>query len=194
VALNGYQHRGGYDLETGTEIWKMAGGGDIPIPTPIVWKDLIYFNSAHGRHAPLMAIKSQVKGEVPYPEKESEPGDQFAWFYDRQGSYMSSVLVYDDLLYRLRWNGNLACFNPTSGELIYSETVNPSSFVASPVASDDRLYMVSEDGDLYIAATGKEYKLLKKIPLGEVSLVTPGIADGILVLRTASRLIGVSSL
>jgi hypothetical protein len=54
--------------------------------------------------------------------------------------------------------------------------------------------MVSEDGDLYIAATGKEFKVLKKIPLGEVSLVTPGITDGMLVLRTASRLIGVSSL
>jgi outer membrane protein assembly factor BamB len=194
IAVNGYQHRGGYDLETGAEIWKMSGGGDVPIPTPIVWKDLIYFNSAHGRHAPLMAVKNSVKGEVAYPENESDLGESFAWFYDRQGAYMSSVLVYDNLLYRLRWNGNLSCFDARSGELFYSETVNPSSFVACPVASDNRIYMVSEDGDLYIAATGKEFKVLKKIPLGEVSLVTPGITDGMLVLRTASRLIGVSSL
>jgi len=194
IAVNGYQHRGGYDLETGDEIWRMSGGGDVPIPTPIVWKDLIYFNSAHGRHAPLMAIKNSAVGEISYPEDESDPGNHFAWFYDRMGAYMSSVLVYDNLLYRLRWNGNLSCFDARSGEEIYSETVNPSSFVACPVASDNRIYMVSEDGDLYIAAAGKEFKILKKIPLGEVSLVTPGITDGMLILRTASRLIGVSEL
>jgi len=140
-----------------------------------------------------MAVKSSAIGEIPYPEDESEFSDQFGWFYDRQGAYMTSVLVYDNLLYRLRWNGNLSCFDARSGEIIYSETVNPSSFVACPVASDNRIYMVSEDGDLYIAAAGKEYKLLKKIPLGEVSLVTPGLSDGMLILRTASRLIAVSS-
>ena len=193
VAVNGYKHRGGYDLETGAEIWRMSGGGDVPIPTPIVWKDLIYFNSAHGRHAPLMAIKNSAVGEIPYPESDSIPGENFAWFYDRMGAYMTSVVVYDNLLYRLRWNGSLSCFDARTGEAFYHETVNPSSFVACPVVSDNRIYMVSEDGELYVAATGKEYKLLKKIPLGEVSLVTPGIADGMLLLRTASRLIAVSS-
>ena len=126
VAVNGYKHRGGYDLESGEEVWKMAGGGDIPVPTPIVWKDLIFFNSAHGRHAPLMALKNSVQGEIPYPDNDSIPGEDFAWFYDRGGAYMTSVLVYDSLLYRLRWNGNLACYDARNGELIYQQTVNTS--------------------------------------------------------------------
>ncbi len=106
---------------------------------------------------------------------------------------MTSVLVYDSLLYRLRWNGNLACFNASSGELIYQETVNPSSFIASPVAADGKIYLVSEVGEIYIIESGPEYRLLKKIPLGEVSLVTPALAPGMLILRTASRLIAVSA-
>lgn len=194
IAVNGYKHRGGYDLETGEEIWKMAGGGDIPVPTPIVWKDLIYFNSAHGRHAPLMAVKNSAMGEIPYPESDSVAVEDFAWFYDRGGAYMTSVLVYDSLLYRLRWNGNLVCFDARTGELIYDQTVNPSSFIASPVASDGKIYMVSEEGELFIAKAGKQYELLKRIPLGEASLVTPGISDGILILRTASKLIAVSEI
>ena len=105
---------------------------------------------------------------------------------------MTSVVVYDSLLYRLRWNGNLGCYHARSGEKIYQQMVNPSSFIACPVVADGRIYMVSEDGDLYIAQAGKEYKLLKKIPLGEVSLVTPGITQGMLILRTASRLLAVS--
>ena len=192
VAVNGYKHRGGYDLETGEEIWRMSGGGDIPVPTPVVWKDLIYFNSAHGEQAPLMAVKNSARGLIEYPENNDSAGDAFAWFYDRQGAYMTSVLVYNDLLYRLRWNGNLACFDARSGELLYRETVAPSSFIACPVASDGKIYMVAEDGDLYVAEAGREYKLIKKLPLGEVSLVTPGITEGMLILRTASRLIAVS--
>ena len=54
--------------------------------------------------------------------------------------------------------------------------------------------MVSEEGELFIAETGREYRLLKRIPLGEVSLVTPGITDGMLILRTASKLIAVSAI
>ena len=189
--VNGYQHRGAYDLQTGEEIWRMSGGGDIPVPTPIVWKDLIYFNSAHGGAAPLMAVKNSASGLITYPESEDSPGDDFAWFYNRQGAYMTSVLVYDGLLYRLRWNGNLSCFDPRTGEAIYRETVHPTSFIACPVAADGKIYMVAENGDLYIARAGSKYELLKKIPLGEVSLVTPGITEGMLILRTASRLIAV---
>ncbi|MDF1574327.1 MAG: PQQ-binding-like beta-propeller repeat protein [Bacteroidales bacterium] len=192
VVLNGFKHRGAYDLHTGEEIWRMSGGGDIPVPSPIIWKDLIFFNSAHGSLAPLMAVKNSARGEIPYPPREDSPGEDFAWYYNRQGAYMSSVLVYDSLLYRLRWNGNLSCFDARTGEIIYRETVNPASFIASPVASDGKLYLVSEDGDLYIVKAGKEYELLKKIPLGEVSLVTPGITDGMLIFRTASRLIAIS--
>jgi len=70
--------------------------------------------------------------------------------------------------------------------------VHPSSFIACPVASDGKIYMVSENGELYIAKAGREYKLLKKIPLGDISLVTPAITEGMLILRTASRLIAVS--
>ena len=139
-----------------------------------------------------MALKNSIVGEISYPEKEEDPGDDFAWFYDRQGAYMTSVLVYDSLLYRLRWNGNLSCFDARSGEIIYKNTVNTSSFIACPVASDGKIYMVSEIGDLYIAEAGREYKLLQKIPLGEASLVTPAISEGMLILRTASRMIAVS--
>lgn len=192
VVVNGYNHRGGYDLETGEEVWKMSDGGDIPIPTPVVWKDLIYFNSAHGRHFPIMAVRNSATGKIPYPENDSVPGEDIAWFYDRGGAYMSSVLVYDSLLYRLRWNGNLTCFDARNGEVIYQQTVRPTSFIASPVAADDRIYMVSEEGVVYIARAGEEYELLTSIPLGEVSLVTPGIAEGMIIFRTAGKLIAVS--
>ena len=104
---------------------------------------------------------------------------------------MSSVLVYDSLLYRLRWNGNLSCFDPRTGEMIYSEHVKNYSFIASPVASGGKLYLVAEEGIVHIVKAGKEYKEIMRIPLGGVSLVTPGIAEDMIIFRTADRLIGV---
>lgn len=193
VAVNGYRHTGAYELETGREIWKLDGGGDVPIPTPIPWKDLVFFNSAHGRHAPLMAIRNDAQGEIPYPGNDSVFDRAFAWFYDREASYMNSVVVYDSLLYRFRWNGNLTCFNARTGEKIYSETVRPYSFVASPVIAGDKLYLVAEEGTLYTVQAGRDFRVLKEIPLGEVSLVAPGISPDMIIFRTASRLIGVGS-
>jgi outer membrane protein assembly factor BamB len=192
VVVNGYKHRGAYDLATGIEIWKMSGGGDIPVPTPVVWKDLIFFNSAHGRHSPLMAIYNDARGEIEYPKNENDPGDDFAWFYKRGASYMSTVLVYDSLLYRLRWNGNLACYDARTGDEIYNQTIHPTSFIASPVGSDGKLYLISEEGNLYIVKAGREYNLLSRIPLGGISLVTPGITEDAIVFRTVDKIFAVS--
>lgn len=191
VVVNGFNHRGAYDLESGEEVWEMEGGGDIPIPTPVVWKDLVFFNSAHGRHAPLMAVKNTAEGVLPYPENDSMYSKDFAWFYDRGGSYMTSVVVYDSLLYRFRWNGSLACFDARTGEEIYSRSVHTYSFIAAPIISDGKIYLVAEDGMVYIVKTGREFKILKTIPLGEISLVTPGMVEDVIIFRTASSLIAV---
>jgi len=44
LIVNGWKHIGGYDATTGKELWRMTGGGDIPIPTPV---------TSHGRGVPF---------------------------------------------------------------------------------------------------------------------------------------------
>ncbi|MHC4811313.1 MAG: outer membrane protein assembly factor BamB family protein, partial [Planctomycetota bacterium] len=48
VVANGWKHIGGYDLESGRELWKLVGGGDIPVPTPVHADGRIVVTSAHG--------------------------------------------------------------------------------------------------------------------------------------------------
>ena len=64
VIVNGWKHIGGYDLETGKEIWRMTGGGDIPVPTPIVAHGLVFITNAHGKAAPIFAIKPTAIGDI----------------------------------------------------------------------------------------------------------------------------------
>jgi hypothetical protein len=41
----------------------MSGGGDVPIPTPIIGKDIVYFNSAHGPSSPILVVKKSAVGK-----------------------------------------------------------------------------------------------------------------------------------
>jgi outer membrane protein assembly factor BamB len=106
---------------------------------------------------------------------------------------MQTLLPYRGLLYNLRWNGNLVCFDAKSGEQMYRETIDTDSFIASPVAADGKIYTVSEEGDVFVIEAGPTYRLLNKISLGEISLATPAITEGMIIFRTTGHLIGVSA-
>lgn len=191
VVLNGYKHRGGYDFETGKEIWKMSGGGDIQIPTPIVDKDMIYFNSAHGQSSPIIAIRTNAAGDITLGGKETS--NAFVkWSLPRGGSYMHTLLLYRDHLYNVNWNGTVVCLDPANGNEIYKSKLGKSkSFVASPVASDGKIYIVDEEGTVYILQDGNIFNLLGEIPLNDNCLTAPSISDGAIYFRTQKYLIAV---
>ena len=57
IVVNGWHHTGGYDFTTGKELWHLASGGDIPVPTPVFANGLLYLTSAHGKVRPMRAIR-----------------------------------------------------------------------------------------------------------------------------------------
>jgi len=191
VALNGYKQRAGYDLETGKEVWSMSGGGDIQIPTPIVGNDLIYFNSAHGRYSPIIAVKTSASGNITLKENETT-NDAVKWSLPRGGSYMHTMLLYKNHLYNMNWNGTIICLDPLTGNEIYTAKLGKTkSFIASPVASDGKIYILDEDGTVYIVQDGDSFKLLEEIPLKDICLTAPAITDGMIIFRTQKYLIAV---
>ena len=48
--------------------------------------------------------------------------------------------------------------------------------------------MLSEDGDTYVVQAGPEFKVLGKNSLDEMSLATPAVVRGSVILRTQSKL------
>jgi outer membrane protein assembly factor BamB len=191
IAVNGYKHHGGYDLATGQEIWRLSGGGDVPIPTPVIGHDLVYFNSAHGSSSPIYAVRKTATGDITLKEGERK-NEYISWSMPRGGSYIHSLLLYRNLLYNVNWNGSIQCFNPVSGDEIYSAKLGKSgSFVASPVASDGKIYIVDEKGNVYIIQEGTTLKQLAVIPLNDVCLTAPAITDGMIFFRTQKYLIAI---
>ncbi|MCX6254006.1 MAG: PQQ-binding-like beta-propeller repeat protein [Bacteroidia bacterium] len=189
VTLNGYKNRGGYDFKTGKEVWKMSGGGDIQIPTPIVGNDMIYFNSAHGRSSPIIAVSTNAVGDITL--KDNETTNEFVkWSLPRGGSYMHTLLLYKKHLYNVNWNGALICLDPLTGKAIYNAKLGKTeSFIASPVASDGKIYIVDEEGTVYIIEDGDSFKLLAEIPLNDICMTAPAITDGMIIFRTQKYLV-----
>ena len=193
IAVNGFKHRGGYDFITGEEIWKMEGGGDIQIPTPVVSENLVYFNSAHGKFSPVMAVKTNASGTIQLPQKDTTDAGYLQWIKMRGGSYMGTMLLYRGILYNAAWNGKLICYDAQTGKEFYAEKVGKgNSYTASPVAADGIIYITDNDGIVYRVQAGPEYKLLSENRLNEVCMSTPAISKDYLIYRTQNGVIAIS--
>jgi outer membrane protein assembly factor BamB len=192
IAVNGYKHRGGYDFKSGEEIWRMSGGGDIQIPTPVTGDGMIYFNSAHGRQSPILAVNNDARGDITLQDDQTM-NEYVKWSVPRGGSYMQTLLLYEDLLYNLGWNGALQCYNALTGEKVYDEKLGKAeSYTASPVASDGKIYIVNDEGKVYVVRSGPNFSILNESDLHDTCMVTPALTENIIFFRTQKYLVAVS--
>jgi outer membrane protein assembly factor BamB len=194
MIVNGYKQAGAYDVETGREIWRLQGGGDIPVPTPVVGHGLVFLTSAHGPVAPVYAIRLEATGDVSLKPGESSNAS-VAWSYARDGAYMSTPLVYGDHLYNIRWNGVLHCYDARTGERLYQTRLGggTSGFSASPVAGDGKIFFASEDGDVYVVKAGRAFELLATNAMGDICMASPALANGTIYFRTRSQVVAVAA-
>jgi outer membrane protein assembly factor BamB len=194
IVVNGYKHMGAYDFDTGEEIWKLSGGGDAPVPTPIFAHGLIYIHNAHGRNQPIYAIKPDAKGDITLSEdKDSTTNKSIVWSIKKGAAYNPTNVIYGDFMYNMRMNGQLSCFDAKTGELIYKERLpGNNALSASGIASNGKLYYSTEQGDIFIVKAGKEFEVLGKNPMNDIIMATPAISENTLFWRTQHYLIAVS--
>jgi hypothetical protein len=59
------------------------------------------------------------------------------------------------------------------------------------VAGDGKLYVASEDGDVFVMKAGPKPELLATNPMGEVLMATPALSDGLVIIRGLKHLFAV---
>ena len=144
----------------------------------------------HHRHQRLPRRAADLRdqaGRVRRHHAERRSDDQqtsIAWSTKRGGPYIPTPVIYGGHLYILANNGVLAAYDVGTGERIYQERVEGGgSFSASPVAADGKLYLTSEDGDVFVVKAGPNYELLATNAMGQVIMATPAISDGVIIVR-----------
>ncbi len=106
--------------------------------------------------------------------------------------YVPTPLALNDLLFTFHDAGTVSCVAIKTGELVWSERLR-AKFFGSPVLVGDRLYCVSESGEVFVLRAGAEFEQLGVNDLGEASHATPAVANGRMFLRTNSQLMCVAS-
>ena len=191
IVVNGWKHMGGYDFDTGKEIWKMSGGGDAPTPTPVYSHGLIFINNAHGRYSPIYVVKPDATGDITLGADETS-NDYIVWSIKRGGAYMQSPLVYGDYLYNLRMNGSLAVFKAETGEELYKESLGVSGGVtASCVAGGNKIYCSAENGEVFVVEAGSTFKIITKNDMKDILMATPAISGNNIFFRAQKSVIAI---
>ena len=182
----------GYDPLTGEERWRLGGSSKITAPTPIFANGLIIVASGRAPERPIFAVKPGARGDITLAEGQSS--NKFvAWHKTGRGSYMPTPLAYRDQLYVLGNQGLLDAYAVESGDEVYRQRIphRGSGFSASPVAADNRIYLSSEDGDIFVIPAGRNFSVAGRYPMGEPLMATPAIADGTLYVRGEKRLFAI---
>ena len=97
---------------------------------------------------------------------------------------MHSLLLYDGYLYNMRWNGQLSCFDPLTGEQIYREKIGKAeSFIASPVAADGKIFITDRDGTTLVISEPEMPRLLSANKLDDSFSASLAIVGNDIFLR-----------
>lgn len=189
LIANGSRAIRGYDPLTGKELWRLSPNSEVTTPTPFVASDLIFVTSGYAPIQPIYAIKPGATGDISLKDGK-DANDFIAWSKQRGGPYMPTPIVYGDLLYTCSNQGVLSAYKAKTGERVFQERLGGTggAFTSSPVASDGKIYLSSEDGDVFVIKGGSKYELLAKNPVGEVMMATPAISAGLVIVRGINHL------
>jgi len=175
-----------YDA-SGHEMWRMSGMSGTTIPMPYAYDGLLYVNGGRGR--PLFAIRPGAAGDISL--KQGELSNEYvAWSEPRAGTYLPTAVAYDGALYSVTETGILSRYEAKTGKVTYRTRIDPAAtaFTASPWAHNGKVFLLSEEGQTFVVAAGKEFQLLHVNALDDMALASPAMVGERLVVRTEHRL------
>ncbi len=195
IVVAGRNRNRSYDLD-GTLLWDFDGRmSSLTIPSPFASDGLLYITSGYfsDNPRPAFAILPGASGDIGLGEGEAS-NRHIRWHQPLIGPYNPSPIVYRGLYYTLLDRGFLTLNDASTGEEIYGKVRLSGSptFTASPWAYNGKVFFLSEDGETYVIEAGKEYREIRTNDLDELSLGTPSIAQGKLLIRTATRIYCIS--
>jgi outer membrane protein assembly factor BamB/protein tyrosine phosphatase (PTP) superfamily phosphohydrolase (DUF442 family) len=182
----------GYDPRTGKELWRLGRSSKITAPTPIFADDMLVVVSGRGPERPIFVVKAGARGDLTLPEGKTS-SDTVIWSRTGRGSYMPTPLIYNGILYVLANNGTFDAYNLKTGDEIYRQRLPlvGSGFSASPIASDGKIYLSNEDGEILVVSAGEKFNHIATNSMGELLMATPALSDGVMYVRSAESLFAV---
>jgi outer membrane protein assembly factor BamB len=185
LVVNSQRNVTAYDPANGRELWTVRGMTFEVIPTPVVGEGLVFASS--GRAGPTYAIRPGGSGDV--------TGTHVAWSTPKGSPFVPSGVVFDGLLYLVNdMQSILTVYEAKTGTLVYQGRLGVAQregFSASPVVVNNELFFTNDEGETFVVKAGREFNLLHTNSLGERTLASPALVDGVWYWRTAGHLVAI---
>jgi len=176
-----------YDPATGRELWRMKGLDSNAITTPLIGDGVVVVSSGYPNKI-TVAVRPGGSGDV-----TNTP--HVLWRYDKGSAYVPSPVLYDGLVYLMTDKGLLTALDAKTGAVKYEGGRPPvaASFMASALAVDGRLLLMSQDGDTFVVKAGPEFAVERTNPLGEPIGASAAVAGGRLYIRGERHLFAIGA-
>ena len=164
----------GHDPNDGSRLWFVDGPSEEFVASPVynARAGLLFASSSYPKQA-LLAIKPDGHGNV------SET--HVAWRSTEGAAYVTSLITVGDYLLSVSNKGVAFCFEAATGKILWQEKLGRHH--ASPVAAEDLVYFLSDEGVMNVIKPGPEFFRVARSELGEKTYASPAISRGQLLLR-----------
>jgi outer membrane protein assembly factor BamB len=145
-------------------------------------QDWEYFQAALASLNGMLAIRIGGKGDM--TEKNT------LWAYRRYVPQLPSPLLYKNVLTMINDVGFVTSFKPENGEVIAQGRLREagSKFFASPVASDNKVFVTSLRGKISVLKPDGSNEIIAVNDLKEECYATPAIGNKVIYVRTVNTL------
>jgi outer membrane protein assembly factor BamB len=178
LIVNSSERVDAYSPLNGELLWYTGSQRQTPVPTPVFHGGVIYLSRGY-RNSDFMALRPGGRGEI-------KP-DGYLWRVAGGASYVPSTLYYEGLIYVTNEVGIATCVDAQTGKEVWKQRLG-GIFFASPVAGDQKIYMVSETGETFVLRSGREAAILARNNLDERIIASPAISNRNIFLRSDSSL------
>lgn len=174
-----------YGPADGALLWHCAGNTFETIPTPVAGNGLVYCSS--GRAGPTLAIRPGGSGDV--------TGSRVAWQTQRGSPFIPSPVLLGTRLYIVNDMTAIAtCLDAVTGRSLWQGRLGEAaseSFSASPVAVNGKIFFTNDNGETFVLADADSFRLLHVNAIGERTLASPALVDGVWYIRTEGHLFAI---
>jgi len=171
-----------YDPKTGKEIWRVK----YPVPgwsliaRPVYGNGLLFICTGYVTQH-LMAIDPEGSGDITKTNVK--------WVARKFVPNTPTPLIVGEELYTIADQGTMSCLDAKTGKVHWAERLKGKAFSASPILSDGKIYITSEDGiGSVIAADKTKLDVIQTNDMKEKTFASIVPANGAIYLRTETTL------
>ena len=174
-----------YDVQSGSEVWRVVQGEDSTISMPVAEDGVVFFytsfmSPAEGeKYVELLAVDPKGSGDV--------TKTHVLWRFKGPILQLLTPLIKDGIIYTVDTRNNLIAIDAKTGNSLYTKRLN-NKYNSSPVYAGGRVYFTSVKGETLVLKAGRTLEILAENQLHGEFYATPAIANNSLIIRNESML------